>query len=84
MSSNMKIAIGAAALAIVAIIATIFIVNGGFTPSGLYVTSVSGNVYIDNIETGRTAAVMLLHDGTPFLERSVDIFRLIIGWYYNI
>lgn len=57
MSSNMKIAIGAAALAIVAIIATIFIVNGGFAPSGLYVTAVSGNVYIDNIETGRTAAV---------------------------
>lgn len=57
MSANMKIAIGAAALAIVAIIATIFTVNGGFTPSGLYVTAVSGNVYIDNIETGRTAAV---------------------------
>lgn len=56
MSSNIKIAIGAAAIAIVAIIATIFTVNGGFTPSGLYITSVTGNVYIDNIETGRTAA----------------------------
>lgn len=57
MSSNIKIAIGAAAVAIVAIIVTIFTVNGGFTPSGLYVTAVSGNVYIDNIETGRTVAV---------------------------
>lgn len=57
MSSNIKIAIGAAAIAIVAIIATIFTVNGGFTPSGLYITSVTGNVYIDNIETGRAAAV---------------------------
>ncbi len=57
MSSNIKIAIGAAALAIVAIIATIFTVNGGFAPSGLYVTAVSGSVYIDNIETGRTLAV---------------------------
>lgn len=53
MSTNIKIAIAAAALAIAAIIATVLIVNGGGGSSGAYVTEVVGNVYVDSTDNGR-------------------------------
>lgn len=53
MSTNIKIAIAAAALAIAAIIATVLIVNGGGGSSGAYVTEVVGNVYVDSNDNGR-------------------------------